>query len=848
VEQPVTALSSTADFALRTLGRARRPRVNGRLRVQELAAPVEIFRDTWGVPHIYAENMHDLLFGQGFVHAQDRLWQMEFQRRLISGRLAEVLGSPVLGVDRYMRILGLRRVAEQEAALLSGEPRSEIQAYAAGVNAGITRQPLPVEFALLRYRPEPWTIADSLSWAKMMAWSLSINWETELLRARLAEALGPVLAAELEPRWLAHWPVVAPSAAATVVDSRGVSPAVAPDLGRPGPVMPDAGTADRAAGDSSPAGSNNWVVAGRRTQSGMPLLANDMHLLMSVPAIWYENHLVCRAEAREPGNATQEQAAFNVTGVTFSGIPYVVAGHNGHVAWGFTNGFADVQDLCIERMRVAPGGGVEYEYCGAWREAEVRREVIRVKGSEPVEQTVICTHHGPVINELAPGLATPPRSVGTGVALPDVPLTLRWTALEPNTMMDALAGMNRAQTCLAFREALRAWETPVQNVVYADTQGNIGYSYPGHIPVRRRGDGTVPVPGWTAEYEWQGYIPFDELPHVYNPPQGFVVSANNRVTDDGYPHFLGREFAAGDRAQRIIELIAAQPKLDADVIRRMHFDILSPSMQLIALYLGRLTLPAGEPELTAMLDMVRAWDGQLTADSPAAAICEVFARQWMRVLLEPKLAAVGSEAGPVLLERVLGKGPTPFIQEGSFFGQQTWLWMLNLLGAAESHWFDLGGGETREDVLRLALQRTATYLTEKLGPPEGTAMRNWAWGRLHTLSFGHTLGVVSTLGRHLNRGPYRLPGDGTTVWATGSGMTPESSRGVVAPPFRFIADLSDLRNCLGLLAPGNSGRPDSPHYDDQIAAWYAGEYHPMLYAREDVVAGARSHLRLAPAG
>ncbi len=844
----MTAFSSAADFALRTLGRARRPRVNGRLRLQGVRAPVEILRDAWGVPHIYAENMHDLLFGQGFVHAQDRLWQMEFQRRLISGRLAEVLGQPVLDVDRYMRILGLRRVAEQEAGLLHDDLRGEMAAYAAGVNAGITRQPLPVEFTLLRYRPEPWTLADSLSWAKMMAWSLSINWETELLRVRLAEALGPALAAELEPPWPAHWPVVAPSAAATVVDSRGIAPVDVPNLGQPGLVMPETGTAGREAGDSSPAGSNNWVVAGRRTESGMPLLANDMHLLMSAPAIWYENHLVCRAEACEQGEAARDRAALNVTGVTFPGIPYVVAGHNGRVAWGFTNGFADVQDLYIERMRVAPGGGVEYEYCGAWREAEVRREVIPVKGSEPVEQTVICTHHGPVINELAPGLAAPPRPASAGVALPDVPLTLRWTALEPNTMMDALAGMNRAETCLAFREALRAWETPVQNVVYADTQGNIAYSYPGHIPVRRRGDGTVPVPGWTDEYEWQGYIPFDELPHVYNPPQGFVVSANNRVTDDGYPHFLGREFAAGDRAQRIIELIAAQPKLNTEAIRRMHGDILSPSMQLIALHLGRLTLTADEPGLAAMLDLVRAWDGQLKADSPAAAICEVFARQWMRVLLEPRLSAVGNEGGPALLERALGKGPTPAIQEGSFFAQPTWLWMLNLLGAAESHWFDLGGGETREDVLRLALRRTAAHLTEKLGPPEGTAMRNWAWGRLHTLTFGHMMGVVSTLGQHLNRGPYPLPGDGTTVWATGSGITPVSSRGVIAPPFRFIADLSDLRRCLGLLAPGNSGRPDSPHYDDQIAAWYAGAYHPMLYAREDVVAGARHRLRLEGAG
>lgn len=834
----MTAFSSALDLVLRALERTKRPRIDGRLQVRGLAAPVEIFRDAWGVPHIYAQNMHDLLFGQGFVHAQDRLWQMDFQRRLVSGRLAEVLGPPLLDVDRRMRILGMRRVAEQEVGLLNGDLRGELEAYAAGVNAGIARQPLPVEFALLRYRPEPWTLADTLSWPKMMAWSLSVNWETELLRVRLAEALGPALAAELEPRWPDHWPVVAPSAAATVVDPRAAAaPAAPPDLGWPDPAAapPSPEPAIRlSSGDGSPVGSNNWVVAGRRTRSGLPLLANDMHLLLSAPAIWYENHLSC--------------ADFDVTGVSFPGIPYIIAGHNGRVAWGFTNGFADVQDLYIERMRATADGGVEYEYCGEWRRAEVRRETIRVRGRAAAEQTVICTHHGPVINELAPGLAAPPRAAGAGIALPDAALALRWPALEPNTMLDALSGMNRAATCLDFRDALRHWEAPVQNVVYADTQGNIAYSYPGHIPIRRRGDGSTPVPGWTDEHEWQGYIPFDELPHAYNPPQGFVVSANNRVTDAGYPYFLSHEFVSGDRAQRIIELIAAQPRLDVAATRRMHFDTISPSMQLVALHLGRLTLADDEPELAAMLDLVRAWDGQLTADSPAAAICEVFAHQLMRTILEPRLADGDRADGPALLERALGKGPTPVIQEGSFFGQATWLWMLDLLGAAESHWFDLGHGESRAEVLRLALRRTAAHLTDRLGPAEGAAMRNWAWGRLHTLTFGHPLGVVAALGQHLNRGPYPLPGDGNTVWATGGGLTPESSRAVIAPPFRFIADLSDLRNCLGLLAPGNSGRPDSPHYDDQIAAWYAGEYHPMLYAREDVVREARHRLQLDPAG
>jgi penicillin G amidase len=845
----LSVLARFLDLSLRGLAQARRPRLNGRLRVSGLAAPVEVLRDAWGVPHIYAENIHDLLFAQGFIHAQDRLWQMEFQRRLVAGRLAEVIGPQVVTLDRSMRILGLRCVAEQESAGLSEELRGQMTAYAAGVNACLEHQPLPVEFTLLRYRPEPWTPADSLSWSKMLAWSLSINWETELLRARLIETLGPECAAELEPPWRAHWPVVAPSSPAPVVDARGAAPQPTPAstlAAAPVGTRADAVSAPLPEGGSDTPGSNNWVVAGRRTASGMPLLANDMHLLMSAPAIWYENHLVCdtgmhRAAVRGSGEGEGHEETLNVTGVSFPGIPYVISGHNGYVAWGFTNGFPDVQDLYIERMRATPDGGAEYEYCGEWYPAAVRRERIHVKGAAPVEQTIICTRHGPVINDLARGLAAPALPTATGLALPAEPLALRWTALEPNTMVDALVGMNRARSCLEFREALRRWETPVQNVVYADTRGNTGYSYPGHVPVRRRGDGSVPVPGWTDEYEWQGYIPFDELPHLYNPPQGFVVSANNRVTDDAYPKFLGREFAMGDRAQRIVELLAAQRKLDTAAVCRMHLDTISPTMQLVAGYLGK--LPVVEPDLLPVVERVRRWDGRLTADSAAGAICEIFLREFALLVLESHLPA-SADGFPSLAERLMGKGPTPFIQERTFFTERTWSWALDLLASPGSHWFNLGSGETQDQVMQMALRRTMAYLTERLGPPLDPELSNWAWGRLHSLIFAHTLGAVPALGQHFDRGPYPLPGDGSTVWATGSGITPARSRSVVGPPFRFIADLGDLRNSLGLLAPGNSGRPDSPHYDDQIEAWFKGEYHPMLYAREDVVSGTKMKLWL----
>ena len=523
-----TVLGPIVQAALRWLSRRRLPQTAGTLRLPGLEAAVEVVRDRWGVPHIYAESTHDLMVAQGFVHAQDRLWQMDFQRRLVAGRLAEVLGAVAAPVDRWFRTIGMRRVAEQEVSLIDAGVRADLEAYAAGVSSRIARGRLPVEFTLLRYRPEPWTVADTLSWIKMMSWDLSVNWETELLRARLIARLGPERAAELEPEYFACWPRVVPPG----VEYSAIGSAA---LRRAGAARPLAGPSAREG-----LGSNNWALAGSRTTTGAPILANDMHLQMGMPCIWYENHLA--------------GGDLDVTGVTFPGIPGVISGHNGHVAWGFTNGFPDVQDLYVERLRRTDDGRVQYEYRGEWLDAQVVREEIRVKGGGTVVEQVVITRHGPIINGLAPDLAG------------EQPLALRWTSLEPDRMVEGLHGMSRAKNCLEFREALRDWTAPVQNTVYADTEGNIAYSFPGKVPIRARGDGRVPVPGWTGEYEWTGYIPYEELPHLYNPPQGYIATANNRVVDEAYPYHIGLEHCTGDRAQRIVELIEARDKVDLSSI------------------------------------------------------------------------------------------------------------------------------------------------------------------------------------------------------------------------------------------------------------------------------------------
>ena len=788
-------VGSCLNAGLTWISRRRNPLVDGTLRLPGLHDPVDIVRDHLGVPHIYAQNTGDMLFAQGFVHAQDRLWQLDFQRRLVAGRLAEVLGAATLPLDRWMRTIGMRRVADQEVALLAPDVRSDLERYAAGINAGIRRERLPVEFTLLHYTPEPWQLADTLSWIKMMSWTLSVNWETEILRAQLIARLGPDLAARLEPPSLDRWPHILVDQADREGIGRGAqekAEAARPFTGPPA---------------TAGLGSNNWVISGKHTATGKPLLANDMHLVMGVPAIWYENHL--------------SDGECSISGVTFPGIPGVVAGHNSHVAWGFTNGFPDVQDLYMEHLRRTADGRVQYEYRGEWLDAQVIQEQIAVKGARPVVEEVVITRHGPIINGLTSELAD------------GLPLALRWTSLEPDTMIHALRQINCAGDCLELREALRDWTAPVQNVLYADTKGNIGYSFPGKVPIRAGGDGQVPVPGWTGEYEWVGYIPFDELPHLYNPPQGYIVTANNRVAADDYPYYLGREYCQGDRAQRIVEMIEARlpGRIDMDDIRRMQFDQCSPTARAVAACLAR--LDTADHELAPVVEMMRKWDGRLSVDSPEAAVHEVFVREILTELLAEHLGD--------LAVRYMGKGPTPVLAEASLFGERALEWLQRTLSDPAAAW-PLGADRNLDEIMLQSLRRSVDYLKVKLGPHP----RNWAWGRLHKLTYAHILGRAPALARFFNRGPYPVGGDGTTVWATGSSYHDLRSDYVVGPPFRFIADLSDLENSLGLLAPGESGRPGDRHYDDQVQGWFSGQYHALANARQTVEHTAESHLRLEP--
>ncbi|RPH55941.1 MAG: penicillin acylase family protein, partial [Chloroflexi bacterium] len=430
------------------------------------------------------------------------------------------------------------------------------------------------------------------------------------------------------------------------------------------------------------------------------------------------------------------------------------------------------------------------------------------------------TCHGPIINALIENEKM------------ESPLALRWTALEPVNTLKTVLDMNRASSCATFREALRGWLYPTQNFVSADRQGNIAYSFPGHIPMRARGDGSVPAPGWTGEYEWLGYIPYEELPHMFNPAPGYIASANNRVVDDGYPHWVSPDFCASSRAGRIVELIEARGVLGVEDVRRMHIDqvsILAREM------MGALAdVRTDDPELVPIFDLFHGWDGHISATDPRAAIYEVFVQRLIAILTTPKLGE--------LAIRYAGKGPTPVLSEGSMFAEHSREWLLGTLADLRSPWWDTGDGRSRAELICQAMRETVEILQKSCGP----YMENWHWGKIHTLTFGHPLGGVKPLDRIFLRGPFPIGGDGDTIWAASGTRYDLSQVEIVGPPFRFIADLGNWNNSLGMLVPGQSGHPASPHYDDNIEGWFKGEYHPMLFDREKVKENVTDTLILEP--
>ncbi|MGV1050314.1 MAG: penicillin acylase family protein [Solirubrobacterales bacterium] len=739
---------------------------------------MRVRRDRWGVPHVEAGERADLYFAQGFCHAQDRLWQMDFYRRVVRGRISEMAGPEGLAIDRLLRTLGIRRVAEREEEALEPELRALLERFCEGVNAGAAQaRARPLEMQLLRLRWEPWRPVDILSLGKLLAFGLSTNWERELLRADMLRELGPELSARLDPTYPADNPVVTQEA------WNGDGLAIVEQIDA---VRRSLGLAAEASG------SNNWAVSGRLSATGSPLIAGDPHLPPSMPGIWYENSL-------------REGERF-VRGASMPGMPGVYMGQNNDVCWTFTNVMADVQDLFVERVE-----GERYLFEGEWLPLATVREEIVVKGRpEPEVLEVRSTHHGPIVNE----------ALGADDA---EPLALRWQTLDEATTFTGMFELLEIESGSQLVAKLEGHTSPASNLIWADRHGSIGYKLIGRLPLRRGGCPDLPKPGWTGEFEWEGTIPYEELPEVVDPESGYLVTANNRIVGDDYPHHITSEWLDGFRAKRIEQLIAASDEHDLESFEAMQSDNLSlPGLE-AARRLGRLS-PRGQRERSA-IERLRSWDGRLDPETVAGSIYQAFL---LRLAREVARALIGDRD---LSERWLDRadnGFTPHITS-------PWRWHSHLM----SLWAEADEALIGRPWDELALEALAGALDDLEGR-FGPDPRGWRWGRIHEMEFPHPLGEANPVLRRLfNR---RLRAGGAQETVSQIAYDPNDPyRAVWAPSWRMVADPTDPDSSRWQMFTGQSGHPASPHYDDLQADWLEGRTQPMCGE------GPWSELDLVPA-
>ncbi len=819
-------LSALASFGVAAYMSGRRavPSWSGTVSLDGLDGPVEVLRDKWAVPAVFASTSADAYRVQGWLHASDRTFQIDLMRRVGLGRLSELVGDKGIGSDTLMRTLGCPGFVEQEWEQLGADSRAALTAYAEGVNAAFdrARRRPPVEYRLLGTRPERWEPQHCLALARVLALGLCGNWESELARGELASVFGTDVLDALEAgEHEKIWP------AQIHADVLGDLVAAAKD----------------SAGFGGPAGigSNNWVIGPRRTRSGGALLANDPHLDLQIPSVWYEQRL-CGGD-------------LDVRGFTFPGVPGIVLGHNGRIAWGFTNSSIDVQDVYLEELDET---GMRYRDVGGdWRDLEIRTETIHVKGAADVVHEVRCTRRGPIITDVAT----------TNSRLVD-PLSLRWDSLRPAKTAETIWQLNRATNWDEFRDACRGWLAPAQNVVYADESGNIGFQHMGEIPVRANGnDGSVPRRGDDPAGEWVSTVPWEEQPHAFNPSSSRIVTANDRLVGDDYPYFMSREWMNGYRGERIRTLIdGIEHHVVGDQVR-IQTDVYSIPGARMRDLLARLrpepTTPAGQQVLRGLLD----WDGELrAADDQSAA--------WRLLLRATQDEAFGFLGE--LLPRFLGFSRTGVNGFWSLFGRSTprlldsidsddrslleagadivrrrtdgdatlpepldgWAphsdWRALLAAALDraGAWWD-GSSDDLDRADSRSLQRTrpgiATRTASSLG--EKVEQRLLRRMRYHRLKLQHPLGMVPGLARVANRGPFAVPGDPDTVWQTSQFNNPTNEYALVGPSHRHVVDMSDVDRSVAVLCGGQSGHPASPHYADQVPMWRRGEARPAPFTR-----------------
>jgi penicillin amidase len=751
------------------------PAWEGEVSVRGLQAPVEILRDRFGVPHIFAGSERDAHLALGFVHAQDRLWQMEMNRRIGAGRLAEALGPRALETDRFLRTLGVRRAAQANFPRLDDETRRHLEAYAAGVNAFLATRPVsPPEFLLLRVGFEPWSPVDSLTWLKMMAWNLGGNWRNELLRMRLAKTLPMARIQEFFPPYPGDEPLEIPDLRELYQDTE--PPRITDALKWGLTPFQDA--------------SNSWVVA--KGAGGKPLLANDPHLGLTAPPVWYLAHL--------------EAPGLSVIGGTVPGLPGVLVGRNARIAWGFTNTGPDVQDLYLEKIDTRG----EYLTPEGSRPFQVINEAIAVKGEPAQPLEVRISRHGPVISDVMPrALEATPRGYA---------LALQWTALaEDDLTMQAVLSLSRSRDWTSFLDAASHLHSPQLTALYADADGNVGFVAAGRVPVRKAANdlkGLAPAPGWDARYDWSGYIPFRELPQAFNPPGGSVVSANHKIVPPGYAHHITVEWQPPYRAQRIAELLGRESRHTAASFARMQLDTVSLAVRELLPLL--LTAKPASDEAREAMKMLAAWDGTMAARRPEPLIVTAWWRELARAVYADELGEAFRSnwaPRPLFLRKVL---------------------------AERSAWC----GESCEPLLSRSLENALLDLKKRYGP----GMHGWTWGEAHPADHRHRpFSSNAWLARFFDIS-VPSPGDAYTVNAGRSDFSDEAAPYASrhGPSYRAIYDLADPQASLFIHSGGQSGNPLSSHYRAFTEPWVRGEYVPMVTDRYRLEAEGAKRLVLVP--
>ncbi len=776
-------------FILRS-SKKRFPVINGEFKLQGINEEVEIIRDNIGVPHIFAKNEQDLFYAMGFVHAQDRLWQMELNRRTARGQLSEIFGEVALDTDRAVRTFGFERIGLKDWENAPDEVKKMIYSYIAGINAFIEHPEtkFPIEFSLIKHKPRKWVKEDVLALSRFMAWSLSHSWYAELIWAEVIEKVGEKLAKYLDIRYPDENAVILPKGIEfREFNSKGVLEKTK------GPFL------------SRNLGSNSLVVSGKYTKSGKPLVAHDVHLALSTPEVWYETHQSC--------------PSFNTYGVSIPGLPLVLIGQNDYFVWCMTLAYTDAADIYVEKLDPKE---LTYEFMGEKKKVQVIEEVIKVKGKKEHVEKILFTHHGPIISDVVE-------------ELPGKYLSVADKALEPANLLYSWYLLNHGKNWNDFVKAIKEMRAPQLNVSYADIYGNIGYWVSGAVPIRKKGNGRLPVPGWSGEYEWNGEIPFEEMPHALNPEQGFIVTANNKIVPDDFPHYLGSVWMNGYRAERITQLVKEKivkgEKLDLEDGNKIMGDVYSiPGVKFVK---HIIELETDNSLVLEVQEILGSWNGYMDPELVGPTLYQVIRYYLTRSIFEEKL-------GEKLTNKIMGDGYHPILLAANEFQGHDIDIILNLLENPENPW--IGGAEKKEELLINSIYKASEWLKKKLGKN----MDNWLYGKIHKAVYEHAFTLNPPMDIVFNPDPVPIKGGNDTPFQTSYSPSDPFHNKLWSPSFRIVADLADLKKTKSTTALGQVGHLGHPHYDDKRIIWANGRYHPSLLLQEALEKNIEGKLSLKP--